>query len=339
MKTQELNKSSNAKGFVISFDTSTPVKPKPQLKPRRSSKKSDDLDSESVITDIQVTQEINEMSMVTEGDMSNNSVVTADDISISVVATPDSEEKTEAEDICCVCEMRVGVTSVNGASLCEKCDSFFRDIWATVGDDVSCVSGLNNCDFISLDCDSWCRRCWGDRANKVQLGVGDREMVEKKKDWVVMMTMKRKQQAEESRIKREEEGRKRREEEESKKEENLRKKEDDKKRREEIFEAYKQKKEAEKAKDEGRNFFSAKVGPKLRPKSAGGSRPRPNTIHVDHKEDLGINMGRMRGSQSNIAVSSGGMRTVGRVAGYRRGSNVSLQDENSWTCGWVQERF
>lgn len=329
MKTQELNETSNhTKGFVISFDTSTPVKPKPQLKHRRSSKKSDDLENESVIADIQIAQEISEMSMVGEGDMSNNSKVTADDISISVVATPpDSEERTEAEDICCVCEVRVSVAAVSAVSVCERCDSFYRDVWGSVVDEVSCVSGLNNCDFLSLDCDSWCRKCWGDRARKVQLGVGEREMVEKKKDWVVMMTMKRKQQAEESRIKREEEGRKRREEEENKKEENMRKKEDDKKRREEIFEAYKLKKEAEKAKDEGRNFFSAKVGPKLRPKSAGGSRPRPNTIHVDHKADMGMNMGRMRGSQSNIAVSSGGMRTAGRVASYRRGSNVSLQDE------------
>ena len=78
----------------------------------------------------------------------------------------------------------------------------------------------------------------------------------------------------------------------------MRKKEEDKKRREAIFEAYKLKKEAEKVKEEGMNFFSSKPPPKLRPKSAGGNRmrPRPNTIHVDNRE------GDVTGSHNNIAM-------------------------------------
>ena len=61
----------------------------------------------------------------------------------------------------------------------------------------------------------------------------------------------------------------------------------DKKRREAIFEAYKTKKEADKLKEEGLNFFSSKPPPKLRPKSAGGgrARPRPITIHVDNNTE------------------------------------------------------
>ena len=142
-----------------------------------------------------------------------------------------------------------------------------------------------------------------------------------------LMSSLYKRKAEESRIKREEEGRKRIEEGESKRED----KEDDKKRRQEIFEAYKQKIEAEKAKDEGRTFFFAKAGPKLMHKSTGGHRPMLNTIHVNHKVDLGSNMGRIWGSQSNILGYSGGMIAVGRVAGYSRGFNVSLLDESY--CG------
>jgi len=330
MKTQELKESSeHAKGFVISFDTSTPVKPKPQLKPRRSSKK---LEDDSMMDSGDTVQEVSEMDTVTFGDISNSQVIGDETSSNSVVATPDSEERSGAEEICCVCEIRVSFTNIGAVSVCETCNNFFHAVGKCFGEDISCVDGSSKCKFGSIDTDTWCRRCWCDRANVLELGlVGDNELAEKKKEWVMMMTVKRKQQAEESRIKREEEGRKRREEEDMKKEELLRKKEDDKKRREEIFEAYKLKKEAEKAKEEGRNFFSAKPGPKLRPKSAGGTRPRPrpNTIHVDHKDEVGINTSKMRGSQSNIAVSSGGFRTLGRVGGgCRRGSNASLHDEN-----------
>ena len=108
---------------------------------------------------------------------------------------------------------------------------------------------------------------------------------QRQREWVDMMSEKRRQQAEENRIRREEEALRRREEEIAKREELIRKKDEDKKRREAIFEAYKTKKEADKLKEEGLNFFSSKPPPKLRPKSAGGGRmkPRPNTIHVDNR--------------------------------------------------------
>ena len=162
------------------------------------------------------------------------------------------------------------------------------------------------------------------------LRQAEAELAEKKMEWVEMMSAKRKQQAEESRIKREEETRKKREEEESKREESAKKKEEDKKRREEIFQQYKVKKEMEKAKEEGRNFYISKSAPKLRPKSAGGTRPRPRTIHGE-KDDVGLNAARlnMRGSQSNISIGlSSGYRSIGRgPAACRRGSNASLHDE------------
>ena len=144
------------------------------------------------------------------------------------------------------------------------------------------------CSFDDDSLDSWCPECWrnaAEVAGLVRKVSGSEEDSQRQRDWVVMMSEKRRQQAEESRVKREEEAVRRREEEANKKEELLRKKEDDKKRREAIFEAYKLKKENDKLKEEGMNFFSSKPPPKLRPKSAGGNRmrPRPNTIHVDNR--------------------------------------------------------
>ena len=155
-----------------------------------------------------------------------------------------------------------------------------------------CLTGQLDCQFSQEDSDSWCLHCWTEAARtvgllrKVSSAEEDEESL-RQKDWVVMMTEKRRQQAEENRIKREEEALRRREEEIAKREELIRKKDEDKKRREAIFEAYKTKKEADKLKEEGLNFFSSKPPPKLRPKSAGGRppRPRPNTIHVDNNTE------------------------------------------------------
>jgi len=155
---------------------------------------------------------------------------------------------------------------------------------------------------------------------------------DKKQEWVQMMTLRRKQQLEEGRAKREDELKKRREEEETKKEELQRKKEEDKRRREEILEQHKIKKEMEK--EEGKSSFPppVKSNAKLRPRSAGGSKPRPKTIHVD--EDMGpvTRSTGLRGSQSNLSVSSSVSRH--RYHGsLRRGSNVSLHDEDMYAAG------
>ena len=144
------------------------------------------------------------------------------------------------------------------------------------------------CSFDEGSLESWCFVCWRKAAEisgLVRKMSESEEDNQRKRDWVVMMSEKRRQQAEESRVKREEESLKKREEVHTKKEELLRKKEEDKKRREAIFEAYKLKKENDKLKEEGMNFFSSRPPPKLRPKSAGGNRmrPRPNTIHVDNR--------------------------------------------------------
>ena len=59
-------------------------------------------------------QEVSEMNNITVGDMINNSLVIDDEQSANSVAeTPDSEEISGAEEICCVCEVRVGVVSIS----------------------------------------------------------------------------------------------------------------------------------------------------------------------------------------------------------------------------------
>ena len=200
------------------------------------------------------------------------------------------------------------------------------------------------CSFDDDSLDSWCPECWrnaAEVAGLVRKVSGSEEDSQRQRDWVVMMSEKRRQQAEESRLKREEESVKRREEELAKKEELVRKKEDDKKRREAIFEAYKQKKESDKLKEEGMNFFSSRPPPKLRPKSAGGNRmrPRPNTIHVDNRyfyfnvsstfcHEAIYRENDVTGSQNNITM----YRSLTRgESSFRRGSNVSLHDGGS---GW-----
>merc|ERR1719233_1976791 len=85
-------------------------------------------------------------------------------------------------------------------------------------------------------------------------------------------------------------------------EETERKKEEEKKRKEAILEAFKLKKEMEKAEEEGRRFpapVSAKPVPKIRP-SPGVKKPRPKTIHVD-KNDVSMGARRVRGSTSNLS--------------------------------------
>jgi len=76
---------------------------------------------------------------------------------------------------------------------------------------------------------------------------------------------------------------------------------------------------------------ATKFGPKLRPRSAGG-KPRPKTIHVDN-EDISVasrSVG-LRGSQSNLSMSSIARNKYHHSNSLRRGSNVSLHDEDIYS--------
>ena len=209
------------------------------------------------------------------------------------VAKVEVEPSPPCDKKCLVCLLRP--PGRNGKT-CRLCSLLLEREGGGEGVEAPCLTGQHSCQFSSDDSLSWCFHCWAESARTVGLlrkvssqeedGVEGEESL-RQKDWVVMMTEKRRQQAEENRIRREEEALRRREEEIAKREELIRKKDEDKRRREAIFEAYKTKKEADKLKEEGLNFFSSKPPPKLRPKSAGGgrARPRPNTIHVDNNTE------------------------------------------------------
>ena len=255
MTTESISKSDEdlSKGFVISFDA--PVKPKPALKARP-------------VSVCKVEKEVKEKEK-----------------EVGVLSSPLVARSPPCDSQCLVCRLR---PAERGGSTCSLCSLLLDRLGGGSSGVTPCTSGGHSCQFSGESPDSWCLHCWATRARTVGLlrkVSNDDEESQRQKDWVVMMTEKRRQQAEENRIKREEEALRRREEEIAKKEELIRKKEDDKKRREAIFEAYKTKKEADKLKEEGMNFFSSKPPPKLRPKSAGGGRmkPRPNTIHVDNE--------------------------------------------------------
>ena len=76
----------------------------------------------------------------------------------SVAATSVSEELPGAEDIRCVCE----VISISAVLVCESCSNYFNSVGSSVGEDITCVDGLNSCNSCSLDTEAWCARCWVD---------------------------------------------------------------------------------------------------------------------------------------------------------------------------------
>merc|ERR1719495_1547742 len=96
-------------------------------------------------------QDVSEMDTVTFGEISNSLVIGDETSANSVVATPDSEERCGAEDICGVCEIRVGFTNIGAVNVCETCHNYFHSVGKCFGEEVSCVDGSNKCNFESLD--------------------------------------------------------------------------------------------------------------------------------------------------------------------------------------------
>ena len=67
------------------------------------------------------------------------------------------------------------MVSFSADLVCESCSNYC----SSVGEDVTCVDGLNSCNFASLDTGAWCARCWVDRGARRQLGVGESSSVYK----------------------------------------------------------------------------------------------------------------------------------------------------------------
>jgi len=280
MKTEVLKETGDpAKGFVISFDDDQPKKPKPVLKQRRMSKK-----------------------------ISKEEPKPSDPVMIMLDMNEDGDSEREISPIR---KMSAGnrMNSINGRDT-NGLGSPSRYVdpsqWNSYGHEGSLTSPdepviprfdvdpgvplepMRAINDTSSDSD-------GTRLNNPALLIGD-ELVSnneeqsdmaKKKERILMQSMKRKQQAEENKHKREDMARKKKEEEAMKAEEALQKKEEEKKRKEAILEAFKLKKEMDKAEEEGRHFpapVSAKPVPKIR--GAGPKRQRPKTIHVDKKGSI-----------------------------------------------------
>ena len=128
MKTQKLKEpTKQAKGFV------TPVKSNPLLSPRSSSKISEDYEVETMIEgDGDTAQVVSEMD-TTEGDVSFNSLVIG--YKKSVVATPDSELLSGEEEICCVCEVRIGLVNICAVVVCKSCGNYLNSIGSSSNDE------------------------------------------------------------------------------------------------------------------------------------------------------------------------------------------------------------
>ena len=74
-----------------------------------------------------------------------------------------------------VCEVMVGLVSMSAVLVCESFSNYFNSVGSSVGEDITCVDGLNSCNFASLDTVTWCAMCWVDRVGRMQLGVTESE--------------------------------------------------------------------------------------------------------------------------------------------------------------------
>ena len=90
-------------------------------------------------------------------------------------ATSDSEELSGAEEIRCVFEVIVGLVSISAVLVCESCSNYFNSVGSSVGEDITCVDGLNSCNSGSLDTEAWCAKCWVGKVGRMQLGVTESE--------------------------------------------------------------------------------------------------------------------------------------------------------------------
>ena len=296
MKTEVLKETGDpAKGFVISFDDDSPIKPKPVLKPRRMSKKG-----------------------------SRDEMKSSDPVMIMLDMNDDGDDSESAREVSPLRKMSSPSHRNRMNSLEQRLGSPNRYIDASQWNSFGEEGGLKSPDdpiipkfdidpsvplepMVALNdekTDSDGSRPAGMIIGDELLGAADPNSMAAKKEKIIMQSLRRKQQAEENRIKREEKDRQRKEEEAAKAEEAQLKKEEEKRRKEAILEAFKMKKEQEKAEEEGRHFpapVSAKPVPKIRAGAGGPKKPRPKTMVIDSK-DVSRGSGlRSRGSTSNLS--------------------------------------
>ena len=328
MKTEVLKETGDpSKGFVISFDDDAPVKPKPVLRPKRLSigKKGS---REEKCDPVMIMLDMNE-----DADSDNNR-----DVSPIRKISPNRR-----------------ISSFNGNNdnrLGSPSKYIDSNQWSNYGKESMESPSDSTIPRFDIDpevplepmapldtagtgsaSDSDCKppntgMIIGD---ELLSNNSEKSEMAKKKERIMLQSLRRQQQNEENRIKREEAARQRKEEEMTKAEETERKKDEEKRRKEAILEAFKAKKEQEKAEEEGRKFpepVAAKPVPKIRPSPGGLRRPRPKTIHVD-KNDVNLGARRIRGSSSNLRGSSSNLRGSSSNLSNIGASNSDLRRSES----------
>ena len=296
MKTEVLRETGDpAKGFVISFDDDSPIKPKPVLKQRRMSKKG-----------------------------SRDEMKSSDPVMIMLDMNEDGDDSESARESSPLRKMSPSHKMNRMNSLEQRLGSPSRYIDASQWNSFGEEGGLKSPDdpvFPKFDIDPsvplepmkpLIDNSDSDGSRPMGMIIGDQLLdnaedladdMAAKKEKIIMQSLRRKQQAEENRIKREEAARQRKEDEAAKAEETMMKKEEEKRRKEAILEAFKYKKEQDKAEEEGRRFpapVSAKPVPKIRAGAGGPKKPRPKTMVIDSK-DVRAGGLRARGSTSNLS--------------------------------------
>ena len=243
MKTEKLKDDTDAsKGFVISFDSDTPKKPKPQLKQRRLSSKKNSLAGQS------------EMSSDGSNSSRKENVPPHDDIMICIDMNT-GDESAGSND------MR---TYRKGSARNGSLDHWKSYDHEPLSSDQELPTPIPKFEvdpevpletMVALDQSDHSESDHGNKAliigdELLRKDPGVQDEMQRKKERIMMQSLRRKQQAEENRVRKLEEEKRKKEEEAKKQEERDFKKEEEKARREAILEQHRLKKAIDKAEEE-----------------------------------------------------------------------------------------
>ena len=169
MKTEVLKESGEAKGFVISFAAPGPVKPKPQLKARRSSA------ARGQEQELARRQEerlvVRQGTVEGEEELSIEVTRSVEDDTLRDTVTPDSEEfslggvSTQPE-LCVLCCSRSPNTRLSGQGVCSCCLALLRSLLQEQPSP-PCVTGQGSCSLATSD--NCCPGCFLARSSSLGL--------------------------------------------------------------------------------------------------------------------------------------------------------------------------
>ena len=190
MKTEVLKESGEAKGFVISFAAPGPVKPKPQLKARRSSaargqeqemfrgqeparrQEEQEIGRGQELSRRQEEEEerlvVRQGTVEGEEELSIEVTRSVEDDTLRDTVTPDSEEfsfSTQPE-LCVLCCSRSPNTRLSGQGVCSSCLALLRSLLQEQPS-APCVTGQGSCSLATSD--NSCPGCFLARSSSLGL--------------------------------------------------------------------------------------------------------------------------------------------------------------------------